>query len=145
MEVPRLGVLLELQLLTYPTATAMQNPSHACDLHHSSQQCWILNPLSQVRDRTHNLMVPSQIRFHYATTGTPRPIFQLTLFHFSPSCSSFNILVSSIHNKNISCKQFFTLKMMGCNQRRTETLIKDFCTFVAISAEPHRTYWILEA
>ena len=33
-----------------------------CDLHHNSQQCRILNPLSQARDRTCNLMVPSQIR-----------------------------------------------------------------------------------
>ena len=33
-----------------------------CDLHHSSQQCWILNPLLKARDRTRNLMVPSRIR-----------------------------------------------------------------------------------
>ena len=31
-------------------------------LHHSSWQRWILNPLSEARDRTHSLMVPSQIR-----------------------------------------------------------------------------------
>ena len=37
MEVPRLGVKSELQLLTYAIATAMQNLSHVCDLHHSSQ------------------------------------------------------------------------------------------------------------
>ena len=36
MEVPRLGVGLELQLLAYTTATAMKHPSHICDLHHSS-------------------------------------------------------------------------------------------------------------
>ena len=36
--------------------------SHICDLHHSSQQRRILNPLSEARDRTRNLMVPSQIR-----------------------------------------------------------------------------------
>ena len=38
MEVPRLGVESELQLLAYTTATAMQDPSHVWDLHHSSQQ-----------------------------------------------------------------------------------------------------------
>ena len=32
-----------------------------CNLHHSSQQCWILNLLSKARDRTHNLMVLSWI------------------------------------------------------------------------------------
>ena len=31
------------------------------DLHHSSQKCWILNPLSEGRDQTHNLMIPSQV------------------------------------------------------------------------------------
>ena len=39
MEVPRLGVELELQLLAYTTDTATQDPSHLCDLYHSSQQC----------------------------------------------------------------------------------------------------------
>ena len=33
----------------------------ATNLHHSSQQCWILNPLSKARDRTLNLMVSSWI------------------------------------------------------------------------------------
>ena len=47
MEVPRLGVQLELWPLAYARVTAMQDPSHVCDLHHSSQQLRILNPLSQ--------------------------------------------------------------------------------------------------
>ena len=42
MEVPRLGVESERQLLAYSTATAMQDPSLAHDLCHSSRQCWIL-------------------------------------------------------------------------------------------------------
>ena len=67
MEVPRLGVQLEeLQLTVYTTAT--QHPSCICDLHYSSQQCWILNTLSKARDRTYNLMVPSRIHFRYGTT-----------------------------------------------------------------------------
>ena len=32
------------------------NLSHICDLHHSSQQLWVLNPLSKARNRTHVLM-----------------------------------------------------------------------------------------
>ena len=47
MEVPRLGTELELQLPAYTTAIAMPDPSHVCDLHHSSRQSWILNPLSR--------------------------------------------------------------------------------------------------
>ena len=61
MEIPRLGVLSELQLLAYATAIATPDPSRICNLHHSSPQHWILNPLSKVRDQTCNLMVPSRI------------------------------------------------------------------------------------
>ena len=71
MEVPRLGVELELQLLACATATAAQDPSHICDLHHSSCQCQILNPLSKARVQTLILMDTSQIHFCYATSGTP--------------------------------------------------------------------------
>ena len=71
MEVPRLGVKSELQLAAYTTAAAPGVTSRVCDLHHSSRRCWILNPLSEARDQTHNLMIPSQIRFHCTTMGTP--------------------------------------------------------------------------
>ena len=37
MEVPRLGVESELELLVYTTATATRDLSCACDLHHSSR------------------------------------------------------------------------------------------------------------
>ena len=50
MEVPRLGVKSELELLAYTTATAMQDPSCVCKLHHSSWKRRILNPLSKARD-----------------------------------------------------------------------------------------------
>ena len=67
MEVPRLGVKPELQPLAYTTARATLDLSHVCDLHHSSQQCQVCNPLSKARDWTHNLMVPSRIRFRSTT------------------------------------------------------------------------------
>ena len=70
MEAPRLGV--ELELPAYTTATAVPDPSCICDLHHSSQQCQILNPLSKAKDRTRN-MVPSWICFRCTTMGTPHP------------------------------------------------------------------------
>ena len=50
MEVPRLGVELELYPLAYATAIAMWDPSSICDLHHSSWQGRILTPLSGARD-----------------------------------------------------------------------------------------------
>ena len=63
--------LIEAVAATYATATATWDPSHVCDLHHSSGQCWILNTLSEARDRTCNLMVPCWICFCCASTGTP--------------------------------------------------------------------------
>ena len=51
MEVPRFWVKSELQLPAYTTAIATRDPSCICDLHHSLQQCWILNSLSEDRDR----------------------------------------------------------------------------------------------
>ena len=56
LEVPRIEVELELQMQAYTTATAMPDPSHICDLHHSLRQHWILRPLSKARDQTHLLM-----------------------------------------------------------------------------------------
>ena len=47
MEIPRLGIEPEPQLLVYTTATAMLDVSHVCDLHHGSQQHQTLNPLSK--------------------------------------------------------------------------------------------------
>ena len=56
MEVSRLGVKSELQLLAYTAATAMPDPSCICKLHCSLRQRWILNPLSEARDLTCILM-----------------------------------------------------------------------------------------
>ena len=49
MEVPRPGVESELQLPASTTVTAMPDPSPICDLHHSSQQHQIFNPLGKGR------------------------------------------------------------------------------------------------
>ena len=75
MEVPRLGVESEPQLPAYATTAATSAPSHICKLHHSPQQYQILNPPSEARDRTRNLMVPSWIRFCCAMTGSPVVFF----------------------------------------------------------------------
>ena len=67
-EVPRLGVQSDLQLPAYATATATatQDLSHVCNLHHSSRQCQIPNPQSKARDGTHILMDTSRVHFHRA-------------------------------------------------------------------------------
>ena len=71
MEVPRLGVELELQPPAYTTATAKPDLSCVCNLYHSSWQRRIPNPLNKARGQTFNLMVPSWICSHCAMMGTP--------------------------------------------------------------------------
>ena len=53
--------LIRAVVPAYTTATATPDPSCVFSLHHSSLQRQLLNPLSEVRDRTLNLMVPSWI------------------------------------------------------------------------------------
>ena len=65
---------------------SMQDPSHGCDLHHSSRLYWILNPLSEARDRTRVLTDASQICFRWATKGTPLSFF---FFFFFFKCCKF--------------------------------------------------------
>ena len=74
----------------YATATAMQDPRPICDLHHSSWKCWIPDPLSEARDRTHNLVDTSWIHFHCTTMGTALKFFYTFLFcsYNFPSCSN---------------------------------------------------------
>ena len=74
MESSRLEAELQLQLPAYTTATATWDPSHICNLYHSSWQCQLLNPRSKAKDRTHNLMDISWVCDHWATTGTPRKL-----------------------------------------------------------------------
>jgi len=93
MEVPRLGVKSELQLLAYTTATATWDPSRDCELHHSSQHYQILNPLRKVRDWTCILMDPTWVCYHWATTGTPKFIILITKQQLLSLRPKFNLLL----------------------------------------------------
>ena len=73
MEVPRLGVKLELQLPAY--ATAMGDLSLVCDLHHSSLQHQILHPLSEARDWTQSSWILVGL-----VTAEPKQELQVVLF-----------------------------------------------------------------
>ena len=97
MEVPRLGVESELQLLAYTRATKTQDPSLVCDLHHSSWQCGILNPLSRARNWTCILMDTSQVCYHWATMGTPNFILFLSL----PGSRTTSIKLPLLYVKNV--------------------------------------------
>ena len=81
-EVPRLGVESELQLQACTTATAMWDPRHICDLHHSSQQCQIFNLPSEARDQTHIPVDTSHFHYHWVTIGIPFFGVILSFFFF---------------------------------------------------------------
>ena len=52
----------------------MPDLSRVCELHHSSRQRWILNPLNKARDQSHVLMNTSRVHYHSAMMGTPHPV-----------------------------------------------------------------------
>ena len=93
LEVPRLRVKLELQLpaYTHSHSNTGSEPSRVCDLHHSSGQHQILNPLSQARDWTCILMKASQICFHWTSMGIPINSFDFEIYkqHDSPVKNTF--------------------------------------------------------
>ena len=79
----------------WPTP-ATRDPSHVCDLHYSSPQCQILNPLGEARDQTCNLMFSGWIHFCCTMTGTPEPlcIYSWLLFPQTlASCCPLTLLV----------------------------------------------------
>ena len=63
-----------------------------CNLYHSSWQRHILNPLSEARDGTCNLMVTSRISFRCAPMGTPYLIL-LIICTFSVSLFLWSVLL----------------------------------------------------
>ena len=84
-------------------------------LYHGSRQRWILNPLSKAKDRTRNLMVPSQIHFRCATMGTPWwhyfgfytfYFFYIASHFFMSYCSKFALPNSTYHGATLKCEVF---------------------------------------
>ena len=94
MEVPRLRVESELQLPAYTTATATPDPSGVCDLHRSSWQWQILNPLSEARD---------QPRIPTDASRVPNGNSPLCSFEGGERCRSLEFLIKpgqSRHARN---------------------------------------------
>ena len=80
----------------YVRATVTPDPSHICNLHHSSRQSQILHPPSKARDQTHIFMDISQVHYHWATKGTLLP------FHTNAQYLSVPILLTMDHLLNLS-------------------------------------------
>ena len=75
MKVPRLGVISELQLQPMPQPQQL-DLSHICDLHHSSLQCQIPNPLSKARGQT----LASGILVKLVSTAPQRELLNFRFF-----------------------------------------------------------------
>ena len=101
MEVPRLGVELELWLLAYAIATATPNLSCVFDLYHSSLQFHILNLLSDARDWTCIFMDTIRIHFRWATMGTPyvRDFWKAVNVWDTPNRSLYYQYVAVLENR----------------------------------------------
>ena len=81
------------------TATATQDRSCVCDLHHNSWQCWILNPLSNAGDWTCVLADDSQ------DSLTTEPWQELPIsYHFLLNIS-LRILANAIRREKKSASR----------------------------------------
>ena len=82
MKVPRLGVKSEIQLLAYTTATAIAGSQLHLQPTPQFQQWWILNPLSEARDRTTILMDTSQVCYCWITMGFYIKFYKISTTNF---------------------------------------------------------------
>ena len=104
MEVPRLGVQSELQLLAYTTAIATWDPSLVCDLYHSSWLRQILNPLRETRDSTCILMDTSWVVTTAPQQELPKAFFFFFFYSvFDLLFDSFSEFPSLITLPSCSC------------------------------------------
>lgn len=65
IEVPGLGVILELQLKVYATALAAPDPRRTCDLRSSVWQCWFPSPPSYLSSSLQFYPSPSYSKLHW--------------------------------------------------------------------------------
>ena len=78
MDIPRLGVESELQLLAYATARAMADLSHICNPHHCLQPCWIFLSTEQGQGLNLHPVYTGWILNPLIHNGNPRKFVTLT-------------------------------------------------------------------
>ena len=107
----------------------MADLSHVCNLHHRLCQCWILNPLSKIRDRTCILMDTSEICFCSTTVGTAR---KANLYRGCPFLAQLQPLVSWIC-QTIFCPSAFALVIsIACKYSPSDVHMAQSSTFKSL-------------
>ena len=80
MEVPRLGVELELQLSAYTTQQQLEIPAVSATYTTAHSNAGSFNPLSEARDPTYVFMDPSQV--HQLLSHEGNSFFLVIIFSF---------------------------------------------------------------
>ena len=109
----------------------------AVDLHLSSQQRHILNPLREARYQTHNLMVPSQIHFCCAMMGIP---ILITIY----SSSSLLNLVLQISEINMALFLLLKKHYILFLWRREKSILKhqvDHLIILILAEDFPQLFW----
>ena len=91
------------------------DPSRICDLHHSSWQLWIPNPLSKARDQTCILRDTSQVHFRSAAMGTLGNNFKYFLIVLIISCLQWKVIVAVSFWSLALLFPFITLCFLICS------------------------------
>ena len=134
---------------SYATATATPNLSLVCNLYHSSWQCWLLNPLSEARDRTSIFMDTSQV---CNPLSHNRNSSNLGFLYCSPIKGTWNpwrmVDPKAVQRIYLMSLRHFILpeqariKMMGTYQRDTGDNLKELLTAKLEQFEQFE-YWII--
>ena len=118
MEIPRLGVELELQLPAYRTTTATPDLSRVYNLHHSSRQHQIPNSLSKARDWTRVLLDMNWVGHCWAMKGTLHLNYCLCLLKRQ---KLWQIIQIPFYTKNNSY-ELDNSSYMNCTKKKAGTL-----------------------
>ena len=138
------------------TAANLWDLNLVCDLHQSSWQRWILSPLSKARDWTWVLMDTSQVRYHWAMTGTPNAeiiwLHCLVAWCFSSACfvrnpqgwnclDAVNVVIILLSRMTIG-KRKIALRFIVCISHQKIQLLLSINYFSQI-LEKQKLKWIL--
>ena len=113
----------------------MQDPSLVGELHHSSWQCQILNPLSEVSVWTGNFMGPSWIHFCWAMTGTLTHLclwWANSLKGNAKRVDAFSLIWwGSLYGEVLGCEYRLVRERKGCGgkskNKRQESMDREWC------------------